>query len=94
MKNVQTLLTMNVLVSLGLPAAASSADARIHKKILGSRLHGTTLILSNEEMRGITKTVKSLKDSCLLIKGVIQTIENETRRTKRRIPWYAIRYIR
>ena len=41
-------LTKNVLVPLGITAAASAIDAGIQKKIHGS---GTiTLIISNEEM--------------------------------------------
>ena len=45
MKNVTKPLSKNVLIPLGLPAAASAADAGIHKKILGSRT--TTLIILN-----------------------------------------------
>ena len=36
----------------------------------------TTLINSNEEMSDITKIVKSLAESSLLIKGNSETIEN------------------
>ena len=64
-------------ISLGLTAATSPADAGIHKKFLGSGK--IMLIISNEEMRDITKIVKSLKDSHLLMKGITQTIENETK---------------
>ena len=46
MKSVITPLAMSILVPLGLTAAASAADAGIHKKILGSG-HNTTLITSN-----------------------------------------------
>ena len=46
-KNVIKPLAKSVLMPLGLTAAASAADAAIHKKILGS---GTaTLIISNEK---------------------------------------------
>ena len=45
MKDVTKPLSKNVLIPLGLPAAASAADAGIHKKILGSRT--TTLIILN-----------------------------------------------
>ena len=41
-----------VLILLGLTAAASVADAGIHKKILGSG-NNTTLIISNDEMKDI-----------------------------------------
>ena len=47
------------------------------KKILGS---GTTaLIISSDEMEYIIKTVKSLEDSDLLLKGVSETIQNEAK---------------
>ena len=55
MKNVIKPLAKSVLIPLGLTAAASAADAGIHKKILGSRT--TTLIISNEEMNDIMNIV-------------------------------------
>ena len=54
-KNVIKPVTKSVLIPLGLTAAASAADAGIHKKILGSGT--TTLIISNEEMSDITKII-------------------------------------
>ena len=48
MKNVIKPLAKRVLIQLGLTAAASAAEAGIHKKNLGSGL--TTLIISNDEM--------------------------------------------
>ena len=54
-KNVIKPVTKSVLIPLGLTAAASAADAGIHKKILGSGT--TTLIISNEEMNDITKII-------------------------------------
>ena len=71
-------LAKSVLIPLGLTAAASAADAGIHKKILGSgRRHSsssashntTTLIISNNEIENIIKIVQSLEDSGLLFKG-------------------------
>ena len=50
-KNVIKPLAKSVLIPLGLTAAASTADAGIHKQILGSGI--TTLILSNDEMEDI-----------------------------------------
>ena len=47
-KNVIKPLAKSVLIPLGLTAAASTADAGIHKQILGSGI--TMLILSNDEM--------------------------------------------
>ena len=49
MKNVIEPLAKIVLIPLRLTAAASAADAGIHKKILGSG-HNTTLIRSNDEI--------------------------------------------
>ena len=77
MKNVIKPLGKSVLIPLGLTAAASAADAGIHKKILGS---GTTaLIISNDEMENIIKIVKSFQDSGLLLKGINDTIQNEAK---------------
>ena len=76
-KNVIKPLAKSVLIPLGLTAAASAADAGIHKKILGSRT--TTLIISNEEMNDIMRIVQALEDSNILLKGVTKTIINETK---------------
>ena len=70
-------LAKSVLIPLGLTAAASAADAGIHKKILGSG--NTTLIISNDEINDIIKIVKSLEDSGLLLKGVSETVQNEVK---------------
>ena len=77
MKNVTKPLGKSVLIPLGLTAAASAADAGIHKKILGSGT--TTLIISNDEMENIIKIVKSFQDSGLLLKGINDTIQNEAK---------------
>ena len=69
-----------VLIPLGLTAAASAADAGIHKKILGSG--NTTLIISNEEMNDIMKIVQALEDSNILLKGVTKTVQNEAKEQK------------
>ena len=74
-------LVKSVLISLGLTAAASAADAGIHKKILGSG-NMTTLIISNDEIHDIIKIVKSLEDSGLLLKGVTETVQNEVKEQK------------
>ena len=56
------------------------------KKTLGFGKHNNaTLILSNDEMEDIIIIVKSLEDSGLLLKGVRETIQNEAKKTKRRI---------
>ena len=65
-------LAESILIPLGLTAAASAANAGIHKKILGSG-NTTMLIISNDEINDIIKIVKSLEDSVLLLKGVTGT---------------------
>ena len=47
------------------------------KKIHGSGT--TTLIISNEEMNDIMKTVQALEDWNILLKGVTKTIKDETK---------------
>ena len=69
MKNLLKLLSKSVLIPLELIAAVSATDAAITH----------ALIISNEEMDDITKTVKSLKESGLLIKGVSETIKSEVK---------------
>ena len=92
-KNVIKPLAKSVLIPLGLTAAASAADAGIHKKILGSshninnnnnnnNNNNTTLTISNSEMNDIIKIVKSLEDSGLLLKRITETVQN-----KKRIKW-------
>ena len=47
------------------------------KKILGSG--NTTLIISNEEMNDIMKIVQALEDSNILLKGITDTVKNDTK---------------
>ena len=50
------------------------------KKILGpGHNNNTVLIISNDEMNDILKIVKSLENSGVLLKGVSETIQNETK---------------
>ena len=74
-------LAKSDLVPLGLTAAAASAaDAGIHKKILGSgHNNNSTRIISNDEMDNILKIVKSLENSGVLPGGVSETIKNEAK---------------
>ena len=81
MKSVIQPLAKNVQIPLGLTAAASAADAGIHKTILGFG-HNATLIISNDEMNDILKIVKSLKNPGLLLEGVKETIKNEAKEQK------------
>ena len=70
-------LAINVLAPLGISAAMSAIDGSIKKKMLGSGT--TTLIISNDEMDDILKIVKSPENSGLLLKGVSETIQHETK---------------
>ena len=58
----------------------STAEAAIQKKIYGSGI--TILMISNEEMEDLMRIVKSLEESLLLIKRIIETIKNETEEEK------------
>ena len=73
MKNVVKPLVKSVLIPSRLTAAVSAAEARIHKKILGSG--ATTPVISNDEMKDIIRIVKFLEDSGLLLKEVSKTIQ-------------------
>ena len=77
---VAILLAKNILASLGIAAAASAIDVGIQKKIHESGT--TTLIISDEEMNDIIKIVQALEDSNILLKGVTNTIKNETKEQK------------
>ena len=85
-------LAKNILAPLGITVAASAIDAGIKKKIHGSGT--TTLIISDEEMNDIMKIVQAPEDSNILLKGITDTIKNETKEQKRRILKYVIRYFR
>ena len=69
-------LAKNVLAPLGLKAAMSAIDGSIQKKIHGS---GVKLIIEQEDMNDIMKTIEALKNPGILLKGVSKTIENETK---------------
>ena len=72
-------LAKNVLTPLGLTAAMSAIDGSIQKKIHGS---GVKLIIEQEDMNDIMKTIEALENSGILLKGVSKTIENETKEQK------------
>ena len=78
MKSVIKPLAKSVLVPLGLAAAASAADAGIHKKILESgHNNNTTLTISNDIMDDILKINKSLEDSGVLLKSKMKLKNKE-----------------
>ena len=77
MKIASTALAKSFLLPFGLSAGMSVVDAAIQKKKNGS---GTTaLIISNGEMEDVMKIVKQLEEWKLLIQGICETIENETK---------------
>ena len=59
-------IAKNFLDSLGITAAALAIDARIQKK--KQDFGTTTLIISNEEMYNIMKSVQALEDSNISLK--------------------------
>ena len=79
LKKVAMPLAKNVLAPLGLTTAMSAIDGSIQKKIHGS---GVKLIIEQEDMKDITKIIKSLENSGILLKGVSKTIESETKQQK------------
>ena len=80
MKNLLKPLTKSVSIPLKLAQAASTTDSAIQKNIFGSGM--TTMIISNEEINDIMKTIKSLKQAGLLKKRVSNTDENKTKAQK------------
>ena len=69
------------IAPLWITAAASAIDAGIQKKIHGSRT--TTLIISNDQMNDLIKTVQTLEDFNILLKAVTKTIKIETKEQNR-----------
>ena len=68
-------LGKNILGTLGLSAAMSATDAAIQKKMYGSGRK--TVRFSNKDLDDMTKIVKALEDSDVLIKGVTKTLKND-----------------
>ena len=66
----------NILAPLGLSASMSATDAAIQKKMYGSGM--TTLIISNNDMDDLIKTITTLEEHDILLKGTSKTIKNET----------------
>lgn len=80
MKNILTQLAKSVLISLESKAAVLAADAEIRKKFGGSVTSDsetTALIISLEETKAIMKIVIYLEDPSILVKGIVETVENK-----------------
>ena len=56
----------------------SATDAAIQKKIYGSRTK--TVEFSNKDLDDMTKIVKALEDSDVLMKGVMKTLKNNIKK--------------
>ena len=71
-------LGKNILAPLGLSAAMSATDAAIQKKVHGYRTK--TVKFSNKDLDDMTKIVKALEDSDVLMKGVNKTLKNDIKK--------------
>ena len=83
------------MIPLVLTSATSAANLGINKRNLVSGIYGsktTTITVSNEEIKEITKKVKSIEDCGLLIKSATKNLKSNEK-TKIRISGDAIRYI-
>ena len=69
-----------VLLQFGLSAGMAATDELIQQKIYESR--ATALTISNKKTQKIS--LKSLEESCLLMKKVSETIKNEAKEQKGR----------
>ena len=78
-ENILKPLAKNVIIPLGLTAAAAT-DAAIHKKMFGSGT--TTWKILNEETNDIMKIVKSTEKSGLLIRSFRETIKTKQKKKK------------
>ena len=65
-------LGKNILAPLGLSAAMSATDAVIQKKMYG--IGRKTVEFSNKDLDDMTKIVKALEDSDVLMKGMTKTL--------------------
>ena len=71
-------LGKNILAYLRLSAAMSATDTAIQKKVHG---YGTkTVKFSNKDLDDMTKIVKALEDSDVLMKGVTKTLKNDIKK--------------
>ena len=82
-KSILKSLPKSILIPLGLIAAASAADAGIHKKnSLFKNAKQTTLIISNEEMVDIMKIIKCLEESGLLVEVLAKQLNMKQKNKK------------
>ena len=70
------------LVKTGLPLMKNVIKPLAKGVLIPLRLTAAASLISNDEMKYIIETVKSLEDSILLLKGVSKTIQNEAKEQK------------
>ena len=71
-------LGKNILAPLGLSAAMSATGATIQKKVHG--YGAKTVTFSNKDLDDMTKIVKALEDSDVLMKGITETLKNDMKK--------------
>ena len=67
--------------------AMNKFERRVSEKGTVRSGKGFTLFNSNEDMNDIIKTIKSLKDSGVIIDGVTGIVKHEIKKTRRQISW-------
>ena len=80
MKNALVPSAKRIFITLRLLARMSAADAAIQKKNHGSGI--TALLISNEEIEDLMKTIKSLEKSGFLVRGISDRIKNKAKEQK------------
>ena len=80
MKNALVPSAKSIFITLRLLARMSAADAAIQKRIHGSGI--TALLISNEEIEDLMKTIKSLEKSGFLVRGISDRIKNKAKEQK------------
>ena len=64
----------------------SATDAAIQKKVHGYATK--TVKFSNKDLHDMTKIVKALEDSDVLMKGITETLKNDTKKGNTNVTWY------
>ena len=80
MKNTLAPSAKSIFITLRLLARMSAADAAIQKRTHGSGI--TALLISNEEIEDLVKTVKSFEKSGFLVRGISDRIKNKAKEQK------------
>ena len=71
------------MVPIGSTAAALVTDVTFQEKI--HRLGMRKQIISDEEMKNISKIAKSLEETTIIMKSASETIENENKAKEKKI---------